>query len=357
MKNRKSNFELLRIMSMLLIVMGHMAGQGLDLSEFSVWQKIIATFLCSGLRIAVSFFLMIGLWFMVDSRFSAKRVLKLYGALWFWSVLLTYILVFTGHDISTKDMISCFFPVLRRWMWFVPVYIVLLLLSPFLNKACASLKKRDMKTLLVLGFFFLSFVSTVSPFMDTWYCALIWFIFMYFAIYYYKHYLIDRIKGKKRYLILGVAIYIAMVGTRYILAGEEGIFSMASGMITQYLGDYKSIPNLMCAVPVFIYFSKLDIGSNIVINSVSAHTMDVYLIHQTESFYPFLWKEICKTESWQGSDNALMVFVGVSLAVFAGCSVLGLIRNRLIEPLWLKSHIFAFIEKKLNLFYSIAGEE
>lgn len=337
---------------MLLIVMGHMCGQGLDLSKFSIQQNIIATFLCSGLRIAVSFFLMIGLWFMVDSEFSSKRVLKLYGALWFWSVLLTYILVIIGQDVSIKDMISCFFPVLRRWMWFVPVYIVLLLVSPFLKKACNTMSKNSLRVLVILGLFFLGLVSTVSPFMDTWYCALIWFIYMYFAIYYYKHYFVDKLKGKKRYLLFGILVYIALVVAKIVLAGKNGIYSMTAGMISQYIGDYKSIPNLMCSVPVFIFFSKLDIGSSKVINSVSKYTMDVYLIHQTESFYPFLWKVICKTESWQSSNYALLIFVGVSIAVFAGCSILGMLRTRLIEPLWLKSRLFGFIENKMNKFYS-----
>ncbi len=349
---RKSNFELLRIISMLMIVMGHMSGQALNPTQINDFQRSFYISLSSGSRIAVSFFLMTGLWFMVDSKFSPKRVLKLYGALWFWSVLLTYILVVLGQDVSTKDMISCFFPVLRRWMWFVPVYIVLLLFSPFLNKACNSMSKSELQFLVILGLFFLGFVSTVSLSMDNWYCAVLWFIYMYFAIFYYKHYLVDKLKGKKRFLLLGLLMYIALLGIRYGLAGKDGIYSMAAGILAQYFGDYKSIPNLMCSVPIFIFFSKIDIGSNRVINSISKYTMDVYLIHQTESFYPFLWKGICRTESWQSSDNVLLIFVAVSIAVFAGCSILGMLRARLIEPLWLKSRLFGFIENKMNKFYS-----
>ena len=138
----------------------------MDISAFPAGQDIAALFLCSGARISVSLFLMIGLWFMVDSEFAPKRVLKLYGSLWFWAVLLTCILVVIGQDVSKKDMISCFFPILRRWMWFVPVYIVLMLLSPFLYKASIKMREKELFCLVIIGLFFLSFVSTVSPILN-----------------------------------------------------------------------------------------------------------------------------------------------------------------------------------------------
>ena len=156
---RKSNFELLRIIGMLAIIMGHMAGQGLDTSSLSGWQEIVMIFLSSGSRFAVSLFLMTGLWFMVDAEFSPRRVLKLYSALWFWSVFLTYFLVITGQEVSLKDKVSCFIPVMRRWAWFVPVYIVLILLSPFLRKACQKMNKKELGSIVLLGFIFLSVVS------------------------------------------------------------------------------------------------------------------------------------------------------------------------------------------------------
>ena len=347
---RKSNFELLRIFGMLAIIMGHMAGQGLN-GSFLGWQELPGLFLSSASRFAVSLFLMTGLWFMVDAEFSPKRVLKLYSALWFWSVVLTYFLVIIGQDVSLKDMVSCFIPVMRRWAWFVPVYIVLTLISPFLRKACLKMNKKELLRLVVLGFIFLSIVSTVSPFMDTWYCALIWFIYMYFVIYFYKKYLYESIKGKKRYLFMGLIVYIALVGGRYLCTRLGGIFELPVGVMTQYISDYKSIPNLMCTIPIFIFFSKIDIGSVKWVNALSKNTMDVYLIHQTESFYMFLWKDICRTDSWQNSQMELLIFVLVTLAVFAGCSLMGRMRVLIFEPLWVKSRLFAILEKKMGLFY------
>ena len=64
LSNRKSNFELLRIIAMLLIIMGHISGQAFDSTRITESGKIFVTIMGSGSRIAVNLFLMIGIWFI-----------------------------------------------------------------------------------------------------------------------------------------------------------------------------------------------------------------------------------------------------------------------------------------------------
>ena len=77
--NRKSNFELLRIIAMMLIVMGHLGGQGFESDILSKSKQIFVVLVGSGARIAVNLFLMIGIWFMIEASFSGARIMKLYG--------------------------------------------------------------------------------------------------------------------------------------------------------------------------------------------------------------------------------------------------------------------------------------
>lgn len=82
-KSRTSNFELFRIVSMFLIIAGHLTSEGGAFSDnTSGVTRDIVILMGSGARIAVNLFIMIGCWFMVDSEFSSKRILKLYSETW-----------------------------------------------------------------------------------------------------------------------------------------------------------------------------------------------------------------------------------------------------------------------------------
>lgn len=76
---RSSNFELLRIVLMLVIVLNHVAAQAFDRDVILLQNNVFLCVVGYGSRIAVNLFLMTGVWFMLDSEFQGKRVLKLYG--------------------------------------------------------------------------------------------------------------------------------------------------------------------------------------------------------------------------------------------------------------------------------------
>lgn len=71
MKERSSNIELLRILAMMTIVLGHCLRQN---DYFLAMPNVI--FASGMLRIAVNVFLIVGCWFMVDATFSWKRVFR-----------------------------------------------------------------------------------------------------------------------------------------------------------------------------------------------------------------------------------------------------------------------------------------
>ncbi len=136
---RQSNFELLRIIAMLLIVSGHFYHQ-----TYGYHQEggIIVQFLSSGARIAVNLFLMIGVWFMVDKKFEARRLFKIWNTVWFWSVLLTLAVLFMGVRVSLYNCITAFFPIIFYKLWFASAYFILILLSPMLNIFCRALAQN-----------------------------------------------------------------------------------------------------------------------------------------------------------------------------------------------------------------------
>lgn len=117
---RNSNIECLRIISMMMIVIGHYVSQNnivtwnLSLNDGILWL------LGSGSRIATNIFLIIGVYFMLDARFKAKRITSMYGQTVFYTYLLTVISLFISYSrISKKDILRGIAPFWGRALWFV----------------------------------------------------------------------------------------------------------------------------------------------------------------------------------------------------------------------------------------------
>ena len=130
---RKTNIELLRILAMFLIVMGHFVSQTHCINELSGMTQYFAVIFSSAARISVGLFLMIGCWFMVDSTFKAKRVINLYLQMIFYTLSIFIFLKLIHFPISIWMSLKAIFPFILFATWFVSAYIWLLLFSPFLK--------------------------------------------------------------------------------------------------------------------------------------------------------------------------------------------------------------------------------
>ena len=159
MKKRSSNLEALRIISMYLIVMSHCDDiLGIDtLYQHTIGiNKIITDWLHIGGQIGVGCFVLISGYFMVDQKFTVKRILKTAGTVWFYSISIWLIwlitCVLTGRFVIKKIIIEAvfaFFPILSSHYWFATAYIILLLLAPFFNLLINAMERNQYKYLLI----------------------------------------------------------------------------------------------------------------------------------------------------------------------------------------------------------------
>lgn len=358
-KERSSNFELLRIFAILAIILGHFIGQSGCYDILSGTNLLIATFLGSAHRIAVSVFLIMGIWFMVDAKFKASRVLNLYGQLIFYTVSIFTILKIYHVHISLFKTIRTFFPFFSFALWFVSAYIILILLSPFLNKIL-ELERTILKKFLIILFIFIPLLSTMWIHMDTKLCVIFYFMYAYLYVGYFKKYLYQKFKLNKYIgLIIAGLIYITFVLLKYYFLQTHNL-GILYKIITNYLGDYKSIPNLLISLPVFYFFLNLKIGSNKIINFISKSVLATYIIHQTPCFIVFLWHNIYKCDIYLNSSQPVLYILFVAISLYIACILIDCVRRAFIEPLWTNSKLYKLIENKMNSFYadiqSISGE-
>lgn len=350
---RKSNIELLRIIAMLMIVAGHLWGQGFQGQSNNFINLCFGYTFGSASRIAVNLFLMIGVWFMVDTSFGGgKRIIKLWGTLWIYSVTITVCMFIFTSLVGIKSLLSAFFPFCRISLWFVTLYIVLILLSPWLYKILQWEKKRIQKLLLLL-FVFVSGMCTISYYMDTYLCALVWFCFMYLFIGYYKKYGCKILQAKKEvFLGIAILIYVLLILTKIFSGISDGFMAeFIFQKVSQYCSDYKSIPNFIISLGIFKFFIEIDLGRKKLINFIASGAFGVYIIHQVPVFYSYLWSNIFRTNMWGDRVVFPILFIATVLVVYLCGLIIDYLRRLLLEPIWMKSGLAIYLCKRIDDFY------
>lgn len=288
---RKSNFELLRLLTIILIVIGHCMRQSGLMEATTGLNHTCAVFLGSFLRIGVNIFLLIGCWFMVDANFSWERPARLYAQTAFYTMPLTLVMLSLGEAGSLRNVIQGLVPFFGRAVWFVSAYISLVVLSPYLQPIL-SLDRRRLERLLALLFVLVSLVSTIPSSVQVDYMSdFLWFPYVYLLTGYVKRYrVLDRLPAGWICLLGGLALYATLAGAKS--------FGLGGILPENFLSNIRCIPNIVCAFLVFAAFAKFDIGSSRLINALAQPTLAIYVIHQTPAFIDFQWQKIFRCPSW-----------------------------------------------------------
>lgn len=152
-KQRSSNLELLRIISMFLIVMHHYAVHGgFQLLEKDLsLNKIIIQILSGGGQLGVNLFILISGYFLIDSEFKINKLLKLIFETFFYSVIILLFIVSKSNlNIGIKDIIISCLPITYSSYWFITCYVVLYLFIDYINPVIKGLDKKKYFQLILL---------------------------------------------------------------------------------------------------------------------------------------------------------------------------------------------------------------
>lgn len=198
--NRKSNWELLRVLSMLVIILNHVVSLSGVLDGVSLDGNImVSLFFLLGGKFGTNIFVIIGLYFLVDQkRFKSQKIVRLWLQTLFYLLILNlFDIVVFSSEISWKIWVKSFLPILGRSYWFASSYMILLLLMPVLNRLYEKWNIRLVHVL--VGMFVFSVLPTVtfngrllgnSAFVKIVFKLLmfgpVWFSFLYMLIRYLK---------------------------------------------------------------------------------------------------------------------------------------------------------------------------
>ncbi len=153
---RQSNIELLRIIAMFMIVIYHFSYHtGFDFKndEYLLINRLFVDYLGFFGKASVNIFVLITGYFLSEKTdIKLSKALKLWLQVFFYSIILyAASVILLGDSFSYTNLLFSLLPVSSGEWWYASNYIVLFLLSPFINKVINSI---DDKKYLILLFYY-----------------------------------------------------------------------------------------------------------------------------------------------------------------------------------------------------------
>lgn len=344
---RESNFELLRVICMLMIITEHTFSWGgvLNASNPNIASFIYVIYAI--ILVEVNCFILLTGYFQSKSKFKIKKFINLLFLTYFYKVLITSLGYSLGWiTLNKSEFLWQISPFDFSNYWFIKIYLVLYCLSPFINKFIRSIDRKTFRNLLIIIFIFCSLLVTLTNqqiFTNSSGYSLVQFVFMYLVGAYLREYIInDKIKEKiyedkielAKNIFIAISIFILCFVANYVLF-RVGNFLMSKGGFIYLIGNriksvfmnYDNPLVVIGSIGFFMTFALLKI-KNRFINILSAVVFPVYLIHETAIFRPVLY-------SWFGLDKlsnigSYKIFILVAIVVitiFVGCTIVDYIRK------------------------------
>ncbi|AGK55742.1 acyltransferase [Bacillus sp. 1NLA3E] len=333
---RESNFELLRIISMLMVVILHFGTHGfsryVNIPTFLTGiNEFIYYFIRSLSIIAVNLYVLVSGYFLYKSQFKLKKLINLFLMTSFFSTIIYILCILLGYtDFTFVSFIKSLFAVFFEQYWFVSLYFIMYILSPYLNRLIDHLNKKEHFNLLLILVLITTVWQFIYPIANIGVASgygLIYFLFLYLlAAYIRKYNFIMFDFGKNVYLIL--FIFLALFNAIIIYKFNDSLGQ---------LYNYNSPITLLMSYCLFLYFKQIKIKSRI-INFTSVYVFGIYLIHEHPVVREILWSKLGIIEDVISTQTNFIIlkFVCFSLLIFISCWFVSLILNTIFNILFNK---------------------
>lgn len=351
---RESNFELLRILSICLIIAFHYVLKGkLSFESDTSFNKLLCDTCNYFGELGVNCFVLISGYFLSKSKsmFKLKKVLLFSLQVLFYMVLSQVILfAVKSPDSNIFSFRSYAFPLLTNRFWFISAYVILYIISPYLNIVIDSINKKQFQFLLLSQIIIWSVFPTIAygaidknPESSSLYSRFIWLVVVYIIGAYIRKYDLIFLNSVKRCLILFLSVLSILI--LYIVCCNFEILPafVSNKYSSVYFATPNSIIELLLSVSLFGVFSYIKVPNKSVINYIASCTLGVYMLHDGE-LYKFIWYDIFKNANYSNSHLLILHILSAVLIILMA----GIITESIRKP------IEKFVGKLIDLIYDKA---
>lgn len=327
---RDSNFELLRIIAMIMIVIWHLCVHGLqnsiNIQDLSSTNQFIFYLIKSATVVAVNIYVFISAFYSHKiTTLNFNKIFKLFFDTFIFSLGIYLTLMLTNiYPLSIRFLLLSSFPILSGTYWFVTVFMVLFVLSPFLNIVINNLSQNNYLVLISILFFidslwqFLYVVNNIGTYYGY---SIFHFVTMYFIAAYI---------GKYGFIAFDLHKILYLVGFGITTLMNAFLTFLFSGNLDR-LYWYNSPIIVISSYCLFMFFANLEF-TNRSINFIAKYTFGIYLVHEQFLVRILLWNNFKFIKNFYMSSvewiGLKIIFYGFSVYVLswlASCTITNVI--------------------------------
>ena len=353
-KQRETNFELLRIIAMLMVVILHYLNHSdtvLRLDEETSFVRIAGSAVQCLCIVAVNVWVLISGYFLSDAEYRLKRILIVIAEVYFYTVGVTAVMLLTSsaHIAATDSVykaVQFLLPFESEHYWFATAYLFMVLFSPILNAGIRMLDRRQMKVTILGLLVWFSLIRSFVPVnlvTDDYGYGFGWFMTLYLIAAYIRRYDVAVFSTKGRSLL----VYLGSVCASFVIRFVIYAIHTGNGGLKYYFTmpvHYNFVFCLTGALGLFQFFRYIQIPESVfarVVRFVAPFTFGVYLLHE----------HLEVRERWVGwmeslignvpRENAVLYLLHLAASV---CIVFA--AGIFID--WIRSVIFAFLMRVMH---------
>lgn len=336
---RESNIELLRIVSMLLIVAYHCRLSIGFSANNEITTIILFTIGIWGI-LGVDCFFIISFNFLYKSQFKTKKFLYLIKEILFYTIPLIIISTIynyykTGNNvleiIKNMFIIGINQPFWRDVYWFATIYLLMYLSFPILNKILKNFNEKDLKKIVIILTGIILLYQMRETVIEDYFFA----IYIYITFFYIKSYKEDWLK-RNCVACFWICTFFIIFFKIISECNNNSIF-----MINLIAGKFGRHSILFFANSIFMFyiFKNIKLKNSKFINIIASTTFGIYLFHENQIFsirnYIYNWtqKNIFKQISIANSNYLLIFYVVEILGIFGIGIIIDLIRQFIFKRL------------------------
>lgn len=338
--DRKRGIDLLRVVSMLMIVTLHTLGQGGVLDNCAPGSTAYgAAWLLEVLAYCgVNCFGMISGYVGVHSRFKAGRGLELWLRVLFYTVSVTALFSFlVPGSVTGADWTSALLPVTTKQYWYVSSYFIVFFFAPFINRMLLALDRRRL-ILLGLACFVITTIwaplgmNEVLP-IQAGYSAL-WLGVLYVFGGILR--LLDAGRGLKKWQLIGIYLLSALGAWGWKILTEAALSGVLPAKLADMFITYTSPAILLCAMALLLLFEKIDLRAPLAVRLtefLSPLAFGVYLIHTQKHIWGYLVAGRFADFAQLPWPLTLLSVLAAAAVIYLACALIDAAREALFKLL------------------------
>lgn len=341
LKNQSRNIgiDLLRIISMLMVVILHIVGLGILSNPVIAQENYLVTWWIKAMVFcAVNCYALISGYVGIYSDFRYYKIVILWLQVIFYNVVILMVFVIFFEKKLSLGTLFCFFiPTMQSTYWYFTAYVGMFFFIPVLNIALQQLDKKKLQRLLITILVFFSFIPTilgVDPFILNVGYSTLWLAICYLFGGYIKRYSIEKIVQRKMVLALFFGMVVVTWLSKVVIKSENFV-------------NYTSPTILLAGICLLLFFAGIEVkkqSARKIISVFATTSFSVYILH----IHTWVWGELVNRFKDFGTlPTRIMLFKILKWAViiYFVCSLIDAIRIKIFRVIKIKEYC-QYIEKR-----------